>query len=164
MKLRTVNFLSISFAFLANLDGFISLIEMVFNLVTKNKFTTMANADIRLIIQVISIILTFCVAYYFLRQIMKLKQQLRLSLIISQVRDIVTFDERYGHIQPLLLPYETIESFLSRTPESKYIKRLQDEITEVRSYAIETFKDYSINDIDKMIREAYDFIYQKDKK
>jgi len=149
--------ISTCFSFLANVDAIISLYQRVFLKSTdKIKITQMENIDnTRIVIQIMSIIITFLVSYYFLTHLQKLSNRLKLALIVSNVRDIVSFDEKYGHIKSAFMPTDTIESYLSRTPENKYAERLQDEIKKVRELSINQFSHLNIEEIDKLISDTY---------
>ncbi len=77
MKKIVITFISISFAFLANLDGVISLFERAFTTTNldNNKLQNMQHSDnVRIFIQIVSILITFFVSYYFLNEIRKMKK------------------------------------------------------------------------------------------
>ena|ERR1035437_5927664 len=147
---------SVLFTLIATADGVINFFQRIIDF---DKKGVIMNIHIHDIVQIISMIAIFAISYYLLGSLDEIRMKLRLALIVSQVRDIVTFDEKYGNVKALLLPDESIESYINRTPEGIYNQRLQEEIKQVRDIAIATFKNSNIEYIDEMIKDSYELIY-----
>ena len=136
------------FTFIATLDG---VIDLILKLLSNN----LDKMNWHISIQLVSMLVIFSSCYYLIGEVNKLKIKYELGLLLSQVRDVIIYHERYGNEMPLRLPEETDEQYFNRTNASKYQQRLQNEMEELTKLANKKFDTIPPKEMNIMIKDLY---------
>ncbi|MCD4792232.1 MAG: hypothetical protein K8R54_03295 [Bacteroidales bacterium] len=106
------------------------------------------------IFQILSAIAIFIFAYYLLSKIYKIKEQLRVTEIISTLRTKNLFVLHFDNIETYKAPDESNEEYFKRLPDGKFKEYLINEQNEVKKIVIELL-DKSPTEAEKLLDGVY---------
>ena len=131
------------------------------NLIIKQSTTTskmeniiQINSNSYWIFQATSTIVIFVFAYYLLSKIYKIREQLKVTEIISTLRTKNLFVLHYDNIEVFKTPYESNEEYINRLPEGKFKDYLIKEQEEVKKLIIDLL-DKSPSESEKLMNGVY---------
>jgi len=146
---------------ISRLDLFVNLINNTNQIMNtteiskKTGYLIIDNPTLYWILQIIIKIAIFIIVYQIFKKIYEFKDELKIQLIIMNVRNFENFKEDYKNHEFYLLPNETMESYLSRSHQGIFQQKLSDEISFVRQECYRLMKDKKVSDIDNLVIKFY---------
>lgn len=146
---------------ISRLDLFVNLINNTNQIMNtteiskKTGYLIIDNPTLYWILQIIITIAIFIIVYQIFKKIYEFKDELKIQLIIMNVRNFENFKEDYKNHEFYLLPNETMESYLSRSHQGIFQQKLSDEISFVRQECYRLMKDKKVSDIDNLVIKFY---------
>lgn len=154
---------------ISRLDLFVNLINNTNQIMNtteiskKTGYLIIDNPTLYWILQIIITIAIFIIVYQIFKKIYEFKDELKIQLIIMNVRNFENFKEDYKNHEFYLLPNETMESYLSRSHQGIFQQKLSDEISFVRQECYRLMKDKKVSDIDNLVIKFYGLKNKKKK-
>lgn len=139
---------STAIAFLANIDGCISLLQRIED---GQKIKSM-----NITLQVLGLVTTFILAFVILNQVYKLKKELMIVNFISYQRGKKLFINQYKDIQYPKLPDESDFEYWQRIPNGgMYIEYLNREKEDVNKLIDQNFKNITTSEKESILNKYY---------